>query len=177
MGMVIGITIIGLPLSCLIAGFLTRGIRQRKDLTKVRKGLIWAGASYALLVFFATVGLDLILFGPSAFHPPVHLINVVPFGWIQETYQMGVARMIEQLLLNIAMFVPLGFLAPVCFPKFRKWRVCLIWLMGYSLTIEILQYFIGRSADIDDLIMNTLGAILGWMLFCVVQRTRAGKNC
>lgn len=45
------------------------------------------------------------------------------------------------------------------------------------MTIEILQYFIGRSADIDDLIMNTLGGILGWLIFCVVQRTRAGKNC
>ena len=59
MGMVIGMMIIGLPLSCLIAGFLTRGIRRRKNLTKLRKGLIWVWASYALLVFFATVGAKL----------------------------------------------------------------------------------------------------------------------
>ena len=80
-------------------------------------------------------------FGPSAFHPPVHLINVVPFVWIQETYQMGVARMIEQLLLNIAMFVPLGFLAPVCFPKFRK--CCLL----YTSTAERPFLFI---SDVED---------------------------
>lgn len=176
MGMVIGMTIIGLPLSCLIAGILTRGIRRRKDLTKLRKGLIWVWASYALLVFFATVGVDLLILGPAAFHPPVHLINVVPFVWIQETYQMGVARMIEQLLLNIVMFVPLGFLTPVCFPKFRSLRTSLLSMTGYSLTIEILQFFIGRSADIDDLIMNTLGGILGWLIFCAVRRTQPGRE-
>ena len=114
--------------------------------------------------------------GPAAFHPPVHLINVVPFVWIQETYQMGFARMIEQLLLNIVMFVPLGFLTPVCFPKFRPLRPCLLSLTGYSLTIEILQFFIGRSADIDDLIMNTLGGILGWLIFCAVRRTQPGRE-
>ena len=89
---------------------------------------------------------------------------------------MGFARMIEQLLLNIVMFVPLGFLTPVCFPKFRPLRPCLFSLTGYSLTIEILQFFIGRSADIDDLIMNTLGGILGWLLFCAVRRTQLGRE-
>ena len=36
--------------------------------------------------------------------------------------------------------------------------------------IETMQYFIGRSADIDDVIMNTIGGLLGYLLFWI------GKN-
>ena len=102
MGMVIGISIIGVPISCLAAWFFTRRYRRRTDRTKIRKLMVWGLVAYGLLVFFATVGLDLIMFGPYAFLPPVHLVNFIPFVWIQETYQMGFARLIEQLLLNIA---------------------------------------------------------------------------
>ena len=33
-----------------------------------------------------------------------------------------------------------------------------------------------RPADIDDLIMNTLGGILGWLIFCAVRRTQPGRE-
>lgn len=176
MGMVIGISIIGVPISCLAAWFFTCRYRRRTDRTKIRKLMVWGLVAYGLLVFFATVGLDLIMFGPYAFLPSVHLVNFIPFVWIQETYQMGFARMIEQLLLNIAMFVPLGFLIPVCLPQCRKAGICLISLAGSSLFIEVLQYFIGRSADIDDLIMNVAGGMLGWLIFKALQNTKWGKE-
>lgn len=36
--------------------------------------------------------------------------------------------------------------------------------------IETLQYFIGRSCDVDDLIMNTAGGLIGWGLFAGASR-------
>ena len=66
-------------------------------------------------------------------------------------------------LLNIAMFIPLGVLLPLTGKAFRRWYWMLMAGAGLSFTVEMLQYLLGRGqADIDDLICNTLGAMLGY---------------
>lgn len=44
-----------------------------------------------------------------------------------------------------------------------------------SFLIEFIQYFIGRSCDIDDLIMNTLGACMGYAAFIVCSKAISKK--
>ena len=69
-------------------------------------------------------------------------------------------------LLNIAMFVPLGLLLPLAAKPFRRWYRMLAAGVGTSFIIEAAQYILGRGqADVDDLICNTLGAMLGYCLF------------
>lgn len=84
-------------------------------------------------------------------------------------------------LLNIAMFLPLGLLLPLAVKPFRRWYWTLPAGAGASLIIEALQYLLGSGqADVDDLICNTLGAMLGWCLcmlaVCLLkkERRRAG---
>jgi glycopeptide antibiotics resistance protein len=67
-------------------------------------------------------------------------------------------------LLNIALFVPLGFLLPVLWKKFRKFSNTLSFCFGASLFIELAQIFTYRATDINDLIANTLGGVLGYLL-------------
>ena len=83
--------------------------------------------------------------------------------------------MIRQLLLNIVMFIPLGFLLPVTAEKARKGRVTLSIVLLSTLAIETLQYFLGRSADIDDVIMNTLGGVIGYGAFRLANRAFRGQ--
>lgn len=82
-------------------------------------------------------------------------------------------------ILNIIMFVPLGFLLPLIWKKYRKvWRVLCIGAV-FSLAIEIGQLFNRRQTDIDDFLMNTIGACIGfgiWMLFAVVLKRRDAKT-
>ena len=78
--------------------------------------------------------------------------------------------MIEQLLLNIAMFVPYGILLPIVSDKMERFLKTAWVVFATTLTIEVVQYFIGRSADIDDVIMNLLGGIIGYLLYCVMKR-------
>ena len=61
--------------------------------------------------------LTVFFYGPLNFHPAVHHLNLKPFVWVTECYDAGPAVMAAQLLLNIAMFLPLGFLLPIamCF--------------------------------------------------------------
>lgn len=68
-------------------------------------------------------------------------------------------------LLNIAMFIPFGILLPLAAKPFRRWYLMLAAGVGTSFLIEFLQYQLGRGqADVDDLLCNTLGAMLGYCL-------------
>lgn len=67
-------------------------------------------------------------------------------------------------VLNIFLFLPLGFLIPVLWKKFRNPGSALLFLFGASLFIELAQIFTYRATDINDLIANTLGGFLGYLL-------------
>ena len=84
-------------------------------------------------------------------------ISLIPFS--DETGWLGVQR-----VLNAVMFAPFGFLLPVLWCKCRKWKVTVLAGFLLSLTIEVLQMFCFRATDVDDLLMNTLGAFLGYLL-------------
>ena len=84
-------------------------------------------------------------------------ISLIPFS--DETHWLGVQR-----VLNAVMFAPFGFLLPVLWRGCRKWSVTTLAGFLLSLTIEILQMFCFRATDVDDLLMNTMGALLGYFL-------------
>lgn len=71
---------------------------------------------------------------------------------------------------NIAIFVPMGFLPPLL------WRISGLKTVGIcfsvSLTIEILQLFLPRTTDIDDIWLNTLGGFLGVLLYRIYVRKK-----
>lgn len=72
----------------------------------------------------------------------------------------------SQIMWNVCLFMPLGGLLPCVFSPLRKgaWKTVLICLL-LSLSIEFIQFFIGRVADMDDLICNTLGGVFGRALY------------
>lgn len=104
------------------------------------------------------------------FSPDHHFLNLRPFVWMYEVYDMGVKKMAEQLILNIGMFIPYGLLLPLAFRRMQSlWKVALNILCS-TVMIETVQYFIGRSADIDDVIMNLTGGLLGYLLYTFLTR-------
>lgn len=67
---------------------------------------------------------------------------------------------------NIAWFLPLGFLLPWEIKRLRRLRNLALFAFLFSLAAETLQYvFAVGIFDIDDVILNTLGAVLGWVVF------------
>ena len=85
-------------------------------------------------------------------------VNLIPFG-DEKNF-----RFFLQLGLNAVMFLPLGFLLPVLWSKCRRWYCTTLVGFFTSLTIEAIQMFCSRATDVDDLIMNTLGAYLGYVI-------------
>lgn len=82
-------------------------------------------------------------------------VNLIPF-----------ADMISDVssLLNIFLFVPLGCLLPLLWQEFRNGKKAILWGLFTSVSIELLQIFTLRATDINDLITNTLGTSIGWIL-------------
>ena len=75
------------------------------------------------------------------------------------------------LVGNIVMFVPLGYLLPNIWKKLRKFYRTLFATVGIILVIEILQFVTGLgSLDVDDLILNCLGVITGYCFWKIINR-------
>lgn len=68
------------------------------------------------------------------------------------------------MLGNIGMFLPVGLLPALLWRKPRWWKALLTGFLT-SFFIEFIQFFIGRNSDIDDVLLNTMGALLGYWLF------------
>lgn len=91
----------------------------------------------------------------------------------------GLVAMVN-ILGNILMFMPIGFLLGwakrVCYQKM------LIISCILSLFIEVIQYFIGRSSDIDDILLNVLGACVGYFAYKIakyiyLKSIKTTENC
>lgn len=70
-------------------------------------------------------------------------------------------------MLNIIMTIPFGFLLPLIWPEFRSIKKVAIAGFLFSLAIELGQLLNMRATTIDDILMNTLGAVIG----CILCRT------
>lgn len=72
------------------------------------------------------------------------------------------AEYIKNTILNILLFMPLGFLLPAIWSEYRSVKKMVLIGLAVSVLIEVLQIFTFRLTDIDDLITNTIGTALGY---------------
>lgn len=122
----------------------------------------------ARFVFFAlhhvngqidTLKMDFSKIGPDS-------VNLKPFTFISDFYEGSRVNVIG----NIAMFIPVGIVWPVCFKKLDNVLKVVLAGFGYSLLIELVQLlFYERHSDVDDLILNTLGMTIGAIIYFVVR--------
>lgn len=103
---------------------------------------------------------------------------LTPFQEIRRTLRLGDSWFWFMLAGNIAMFMPLGFVPGLLWRRWTWWKTL---LAGFctSAFIEFVQFFIGRSTDIDDVILNTTGAVLGYALYLALTKVwpEVGTTC
>jgi glycopeptide antibiotics resistance protein len=98
--------------------------------------------------------------------------NLVPFHTFAIYWRnLGSEFWMRNLFGNLALLLPLGLLGPIALPALdRWWRIALVALL-YSVAIELIQRLVpARSADIDDVIVNLAGALLGFAMWRMVRR-------
>lgn len=93
-------------------------------------------------------------------------IYMNPFEGLQKALRTHSIEPIEHMLLNIALFAPLGFLFPMIHKELQSWFTVTISGMMLSTLIETIQLVAGLGqCDINDILANTLGTIVGDLLF------------
>lgn len=80
-------------------------------------------------------------------------------------------RAAANILGNLALLMPFGFLFPLKSGA-GLGKTCAVGLTAV-LGIEIIQYFEGRVADIDDVILNFVGILLGFAAYCIFTKIKA----
>lgn len=93
--------------------------------------------------------------------------NIIPFQEITR-YKFGSKSFFYNVLGNIALFIPFGYFVSD-YLKAKKTSHILLVSTLISLTAELIQYKIGRAFDIDDIILNVVGAIIGFLAYRCVQ--------
>ena len=73
-------------------------------------------------------------------------------------------------ILNVILFVPLGFFLPLLYRKYRNIKTVAMTGFLFSLTVEFVQMFGWGSSDVNDLMTNTVGACVGCMVYCLLSR-------
>ncbi len=98
--------------------------------------------------------------------------QLVPFEGIVGELETSPVERLTDLFGNVVLFVPLGFLLPLLVPAVRRWWQALAVGAGVSLCIELCQLaWPGvRKASVDDVLMNALGALLGFTALRLTAR-------
>lgn len=133
----------------------------QKKFPWLRVLLILALVGYLVIVDYATMG-RLSSIGASG-------VNFRLFRAWKEAWNSYSIKSWLNVLLNVALFLPLGVLLPLIWKFFRKWYWMLAAGFGTSLFFELSQFLTGGGIlDADDLFANTLGAMMGFFALMAV---------
>ncbi len=104
---------------------------------------------------------------PFVFNHPYKPMNLVPFIDVLS----GRGDFVRQVGLNVIMTVPFGFLLPLIKKENDKIQKIIFYTFLLSLSIELLQPLINgfRSSDITDIITNTIGGIIGYIMYLIFK--------
>jgi glycopeptide antibiotics resistance protein len=134
---------------------------------KIRK--ILKIGSWLLFVIYIFILIDLLFFGSYRSMNDKIEYNLVPFQtiWMYIEYfdHFNFSIWFSNLVGNILAFMPLGFLIPFLLVKMRKLSKIFFLSLFTTVTVEIIQLvFRVGGFDVDDIQLNTLGGVLGYIV-------------
>lgn len=96
--------------------------------------------------------------------------NYSPFWSYDILQETPNSILLYENLMNVVVFVPVGFLLGFSFLSMKWWKVLLIG-SGVSISIETLQYFFHRGfSEVDDVIHNTIGCLIGYGVYSLLKK-------
>lgn len=136
-------------------------ISNKQKFVFYKEAILLLFLAYILLLFELVTEKDVAIASGTNFIPLKEILR----------YKFGSKLFLQQVLGNIILFIPFGLFASY-YVNAKKASIVLIISLLSSLVIETVQYFIGRSFDVDDIILNTLGGVLGFILFIALDAIR-----
>ena len=155
-----------IPFSLLI---LLSGFMKRK------KGIQIAKWSYLFLFVFAIyISGVFYITGAGTLYQGLEYGVVLDLGGVNLSPFYNVNTI--GFFLNILLFVPFGILVPLIWQKKNGFLPVLFSGFTFSLLIEVSQVLGYRVSDVDDLMTNTLGAVIGFFLYWIWQKCTKRKQ-
>jgi glycopeptide antibiotics resistance protein len=103
--------------------------------------------------------------GTASWIPFVTIWRVLSESGLNSYFTIG------SLVGNIALFIPLGWLLPMIWPQLRSLQGVVVAAAACSIAIELVQFLIpGRSPTTDDVLLNTLGGLIGAIMFLAPRK-------
>lgn len=140
---------------------ITYLIKNKQRLILYKELLDLAFITYTLCLFYVVTFED-ISYGTS---------NLIPFKEIFR-YQIGSRLFIKNILGNIFMFIPYGFMTGY-YLKLKKPYLAVFLTLILSISIESVQLVIGRVFDIDDILLNLVGGLTGSYVYTVLYKVES----
>ena len=116
---------------------------------------------YILCLYFVVTGQDINYGG----------INLIPFKEMFR-YEIGSYKFMKNIIGNILLFVPYGFFSSYYLEN-KKIGTNVIVCFIATFCIESIQYYIGRVFDLDDIILNVVGGLCGFLLFVALSAIKS----
>lgn len=143
----------------------TRSRGMKTALLRTLRVALWVVAAAAVVVFLGVLSYVTLTPLPDATgqaHGNTHP------GWSISLYldQPDIRSVIIQLGGNLLLLAPLGALLPLLDRRLQHWYTVTLLCAFLSACIEVFQgvFIVGRAFDIDDFILNTVGALLAYMI-------------
>ena len=96
--------------------------------------------------------------------------------FIEYRHVLGYKAVFLNVVGNVIAFMPFGFLLPPLMNYKTNWFVTTIWAFLFSLFVETIQLFFRLgSFDVDDMLLNTIGGLLGYII-CILLKGTKGKK-
>lgn len=149
---------------------------MKKETKKIIQGLGWIlFAVYVLLLtyfLFFSEG-----YGRTGGTGETYRYNLIPFVEIRRFWiyrdSLGSVALYTNIFGNIIGFLPFGFILPIVTHRMRSGFVIIMSGFALSLTVELIQLVTRVGIfDVDDLILNTLGAAIGYLFFVICDYFR-----
>ena len=102
--------------------------------------------------------------------------NLVPSFIKVLSDELTIGSWVKTMLIgNVAMFLPLGFFLPFVTERVNRKNIFVV-SIAVPLAVELLQIIFGRSFDIDDLICNFIGIIVGSFISFIIKTSNKNIN-
>ncbi len=94
--------------------------------------------------------------------------NFIPFKEILR-YEFGARLFVKNIIGNVILFIPYGFFATL-YVDIKKGKNAFLLVLLASIAIEFTQLGIGRVFDVDDIILNVLGGMIGFYIYRILDK-------
>lgn len=142
-------------------------------LIQKKRKLIFRISSILFFLYLCLMIWEVFL-GPYRSYSGTRRYNICPFktiiDYLMNSQQFSFHVIFINLVANIVTFMPLGFFVPLLFKRFNKIIIMIVFSVLTISIIEILQFIFKVGVfDIDDIVLNSLGCIIGFRVYKAIE--------